>query len=228
MRISNDTNLSRSLGAWQNQVTRIPQTPETRLQPQRTSSNLPAASATRVDQVRQDLAVSQQKAKTAIGTINQLHDLLNQVKDKLADPAHDRTALERIVQGARDTTRDILAHAKSEGQPLFAATQTGISQHRAINAYAKNRGAFSTSQQSPDPPGLRYALLHADANLNGPNGLLNSLDRLQPTAPDASAQLDNHLRSLTAILEGFQTSLQTEIEPNLNPQPKSIPYDLAG
>lgn len=170
-------------------------------------------------EVRHRLLARHRQATVAIGAVNQLTDLVTQVKERLQEPETraSHLAQERLVQSARDTARDIVAHARTDAGPLFGQSPVALApsvSRQAVQAYART-AAFQAEDQ--DSPGLNHALSFARANITGNQGVLVRLDRIEATSEQAPHELQSVADTLQTVRSRFAHALENEILPALNP-----------
>ena len=124
------------------------------------------------------------RADAVTRSLRQLSDLMATVESALeaAPPGAAGGAFAgRLLESATATARDVIDYAKVEGEPAFRMRPpTGPAAPRlmaALQAYTANQAALPAAGAAESQP-IQSALMAAEEGLNGPRGLVRTLERM--------------------------------------------------
>lgn len=153
------------------------------------------------------------RADVVSRSLRQLSDLMATVENALqAAPAGAAGGAfaGRLLDSATATARDVIDHAKAEGEPAFRMRPaSGPAAPRllaALQAYTANQAALPAAGSAESQP-IQLALMAAEEGLNGPRGLVRTLERMAREADRNPGQTLAGIRQLNVGLQAMQEKI---------------------
>jgi hypothetical protein len=154
------------------------------------------------------------RADAVTRSLRQLSDLMATVESALeaAPPgAAGGSFAGRLLDSATATARDVIDYARAEGEPAFRMRPpSGPAAPRlmaALQAYTANQEALPAAGAG-ETQRLQSALLAAEEGLNGPRGLIRTLERM---AKEANRNPGHTLAGIRQLNQGL-LAMQEKID----------------